>query len=68
MVTQEYLLHEDGTKEPYEAHTDVARLVLAWRNGMITRGEKLHTYDEIMDAFHDERAGGEGLEVLWKDK
>jgi hypothetical protein len=36
------------------------------RNDAIAKGMKLHTTDEILDALHDERAGGIGLERLWQ--
>ena len=35
------------------------------RQRMIDNGMKLHTTDEILDAFHEERAGGEGFKRLW---
>jgi hypothetical protein len=68
METQEYLLGTDGTKRPYTAKTDLGRLVIKTRNDMILSGQKMFSYDEIMDAFHDERAGGEGLGRLWKQQ
>jgi hypothetical protein len=36
------------------------------RSEAIEKGMKLHTVDEVMDAFAEERAGGEGLARLWQ--
>ncbi|MHC6204011.1 hypothetical protein ACYULU_12555 [Breznakiellaceae bacterium SP9] len=35
------------------------------RQRMIDNGMKLHTSNEILDAFHEERAGGESFKCLW---
>jgi hypothetical protein len=68
MTTTEYMLDSDGTSVPFVAKTDLARRLIATRNKAIRNGMKTHTVEEIMDAFHDGRAGGEGLGRLWKEQ
>jgi hypothetical protein len=66
MVTQEYFLGNNGKKVPVTCTSDWGREFVQMRNEAVRNGMKLFSGDEIMAAWHDERAGGEGMSRLWK--
>ncbi|GHV87196.1 hypothetical protein AGMMS50255_4920 [Spirochaetia bacterium] len=65
--TLEYLDCPGGVKMPFVARTDFAREMIALRNkAVLTHGWIHGSEDEILAAIADGRAGGEGIEKLWR--
>jgi hypothetical protein len=67
-VTTEYILGNNGHKTKFIAKSDFGRELVRLRNKAVKNGMKCYSVDEIMDAMHDGRAGGEGIGKLWPAK
>jgi hypothetical protein len=62
------LLNPDGTTSEYTPRTEVGKAWVEMRNESVRNGDRFYSTDELLRALELERAGYDGLGMVWRNE